>query len=194
MRRLILVAALVAAAGAAAPAQAEPRRFVLDPEHLVIDFSVMHIGYARVRGQFLAAQGSFVFDEATRALSDLVVTVDPGSVFTNHQERDGHIRGRDFLAADSHPEIRFVMTRAVAQTETTGQIEGDLTIRGVTRPATLEVTLNKIGPYPFGSNYVVGVSARGTIQRSAFGMTYALDNGWVGDDIEITIEAEAIRQ
>jgi polyisoprenoid-binding protein YceI len=135
-----------------------------------------------------------VFDESARALSDLVVTIDAASVFTNHKERDGHVRSRDFLAAEANPEIRFVMTRAVAETETTGRIEGDLTIRGVTRPATLEVTLNKIGPYPFGSNYVLGVSGRGVIKRSDYGMTYALDNGWVGDEVEITIEAEAIRQ
>ena len=194
MRRFALIVVLAVAAAVAAPAQAEPRRFVLDPEHLVIDFAVMHIGYARVRGQFLAAQGSFVYDEATRTLTDLTVSIDPRSVFTNHKDRDGHIRSRDFLAADQHPEIRFVMTRAVAESETAGRIEGDLTIRGVTRPVILEVTLNKIGPYPFGSNYVLGVSARGAITRSAYGMTYALDNGWVGDEVEITIEAEAIRQ
>lgn len=194
MKRLLIAVALAVAAAGVAPAEAEPRRFVLDPEHLVIDFAVMHIGYARVRGQFLKAEGSFVFDESARALSDLVVTIDAASVFTNHKERDGHVRSRDFLAAEANPEIRFVMTRAVAETETTGRIEGDLTIRGVTRPATLEVTLNKIGPYPFGSNYVLGVSGRGVIKRSDYGMSYALDNGWVGDEVEITIEAEAIRQ
>ena len=72
----------------------------------------------------------------------------------------------------------------------------DRELLGVTQPVTLQVTLNKIGEYPFGNPipYVVGVSVRGTVKRSAFGMSYAVDNGWVGDDIEVIIEFEAIRQ
>ena len=73
-------------------------------------------------------------------------------------------------------------------------ITGDLTIRGVTQPVTLDVRLNKIGPYPWGSNYVVGVSAETTIRRSDFGSTYALEGGLVGDEIPLTFEIEAIRQ
>ena len=76
----------------------------------------------------------------------------------------------------------------------TGKVTGDLTIRGVTRPVTLDVKLNKTGVYPYIDNYVAGISARATIKRSDFGMTYAVENGWVGDEVDIIIELEAIRE
>src|SRR5690606_28613069 len=116
------------------------------------------------------------------------------SVDSHHEERDEHLRSGDFLAADDHPEIRFVMTGAEPTGERTGKVTGDLTVRGVTRPVTLDVTWNKTGPYPFGSNYVTGISARTTLKRSEFGMTYGVENGLVGDEVEVIIELEAIRQ
>lgn len=176
------------------PVLAEPARYAIDPEHFSIMFQAGHIGYQRQIGMFLEGQGSFVFDETTHELSDLVVEIDARSVFTNHEARDNHLRSGDFLDAANHPMIRFVMTDAEATGETTGRVTGDLTIRGVTEPVTLDVTLNKIGPYPWGSNYVLGVSAETVIQRSAFGSTYALEGDMVSDDIALTFEIEAIRQ
>ena len=181
----------------AAPAAAEPATFLLDPSHVTIAFSVGHIGYADTHGLFTETTGSFVFDETTNTLSELEATVVAASVFSGHERRDNHVRNADFLDAEVHPEIRFVMTDAVAESETTGQIVGDLTIRGVTRSVTLDVTLNQIADYPFPANnpnYVLGVDASTTIQRSEWGMTYAVDNGLVGDAVEIRIGAEAIRQ
>ena len=80
------------------------------------------------------------------------------------------------------------------KTETTGTVTGDLTLRGVTKPVTLDVTLNKIGPYPFGGTYVIGISASTVLKRSDFGMTYAVENGLVGAEIVIRIDLEAIRE
>ena len=192
--RSALLGALLLAALQSVPAAAAPAEYRIDPEHLAIGFLVDHIGYARVLGQFLEARGSFVFDEETRTLSDLEVTIAADSVFTNHTDRDGHLRGDDFLAVDDHPTIAFVGRSAEATGPRTGRVTGDLTILGVTNPVTLDVTWNKSGPYPFGDTYVLGVSASTVVQRSAFGMTYAVDNGWVGDDVEVVIELEAIRQ
>ena len=178
----------------AQPAAAEPARYRLDPEHLSIGFLVRHIGYADVLGQFLEAQGSFTFDEEARTVSDVRVTIDAASVFSNHQARDDHIRKADFLDVPQFPTITFVGTAAAATGPSTGKVTGDLTIRGVTRPVTLDVTLNKTGPYPYIDNYVAGVSARTTVRRSEFGMTYAVENGWVGDEVAVIIELEAIRE
>ena len=195
-RRLPLAALAVLALATAAPAKAEPALFKIDSSHLAIAFLVHHIGYADTLGQFLEAEGSFRYDEAANRLSDLSVTIQADSVFTNHGKRDDHLRGGDFLAVDDHPEITVVGTAATATGETSGRVTGDLTILGVTRPVTLEVERNKIGPYPFGEGppYVVGISARGTVKRSDFGMSYAVENGWVGDEIEVIIELEAVRQ
>ncbi len=194
-RRVALPLLAVAIWGAIGrPAEAEPRRYRIDPEHLAIAFEAMHIGYSRVLGQFLKAEGHFVFDEATRTLHEAEIRVDARSVFTNHQARDDHLRAADFLDAQAHPEIVFRMTRAVPHSPTTGVVEGELTFRGRTLPLSVEVTLNKIGPYPWGDNHVVGVSARTVVKRSLWGSTYAVENGWVADEIPIRIELEAIRE
>jgi polyisoprenoid-binding protein YceI len=187
-------AALLVAQLAAPPAEAAPARFVIDPEHTSVAFMVSHIGYHNLLAQLLRVQGSYVFDEEARTLSDLRVTIDAASVFSNHQKRDEHVRGPDFLDVAAHPAITFVSTKAEPTGPDTGKVTGDLTIRGVTRPVTLDVTLNKTGLYPYVDNYVVGVSARATIRRSDWGMTYAVDNGLVGDEVQIIIESEAIRE
>lgn len=192
--RFAACSALVATlAVAAVPAQAEPRAYRIDPSHFSIVFNAMHIGYAPTWGLFLKGEGGFTYDEETRELSDLSVAIEAGSVFSNDERRDGHLRSDDFLSAEAHPSITFRMTEAEAKTETTGTVTGDLTLRGVTRPVTLDVTLNKIGPYPFGGTYVIGISANTTLKRSDFGMTYAVENGLVGDEVSIRIDLEAIR-
>ena len=193
MRTASFLAAFAAVVLPAAPALADPDRWEIDPAHFSIVFNANHIDYGRTWGMFLKGEGSFVFDEDTKELSDLTVTIPADSVFSNDDRRDGHLRSNDFLGAEANPLITFVMTDATPATENTGTITGDLTLRGVTKPVTLDVTLNKIGPYPWGSNYVLGVTATTTIMRSDFGMTYALEGNLVGDDIPLTFEIEAIR-
>ena len=184
----------------AARAEAAPEAYKIDPEHLSIGFLVDHIGYAKVLGLFRKAEGSFRFNRETRQLSDLTVTIDSASVYTAHDKRDEHLRGPDFLNAGEFPEIIFTMTGSEPTGERTGKVTGDLTILGVTKPVTLEVTWNKSGEYPFGGgllskpNFVTGISARGSFKRSDFGMMYAVENGLVGDSVDLIIEAEAIRQ
>jgi polyisoprenoid-binding protein YceI len=196
-RALLLAIALTLPSVAA---RAEFRNYVLDPEHTSIGFLVHHIGYADTLGLFTEVTGSFAFDETAPAVRDVRVTVRAASVFTNSDRRDDHARGGDFLDAGDHPDIVFVGRQAVPTGERTGTITGDLTLRGVAREVTFDLVWNKAGLYPFdptgGGNppYVVGVSARATIQRSDFGMTYAVEPGWVGDEIELIIEFEAIRQ
>lgn len=193
--RFAALSALVATlAVAPVPAQAEPRSYRIDPSHFSIVFNAMHIDYAPTWGLFLKGEGGFTYDEETRELSELSVAIEAGSVFSNDERRDGHLRSDDFLSAEAHPSITFRMTEAEAKTETTGTVTGDLTLRGITRPVTLDVTLNKIGPYPFGGTYVIGISANTTLKRSDFGMTYAVENGLVGDEVSIRIDLEAIRQ
>lgn len=183
----------IALAGGGA-ASAEPARYEIDPEHFSIVFSAGHIGYGAVWGMFLNGSGSFVFDEAAKTVEDLTVEVEAGSVFSNLEARDEHLRSDQFLSAEAHPVVTFTMTEAVAETETTGTITGDLTLRGQTHPVTLDVTLNKVAPYPWGDNYVVGITAQTTLTRSEWGMTYGVDGDLVADDIAMTIELEAIRQ
>lgn len=176
-------------------AQAQPYEYVIDPEHTVIAFSVDHLGFADVHAWFLETDASFTFDEEARALSNVRATIKAASVFSAHEARDDHIRKKDFLWADEHPEITFVGTGAEETGERTGKVFGDLTIRGVTKPVVLDVTWNKSGRYPFGTkHYAIGLSARTSVNRSDFGMTYAIEGGIVGDKVDILLEFEAIRQ
>lgn len=192
--RTVLASLTLATLIAAAPAAAEPRQYRLDPEHLAITFSTHHLGLADVVGQFLTAQGSFTYDEAAGDVSGMRVTIEAESVFTNHKARDDHLRGGDFLDAGDHPEIVFVSTGSEKTGESTGILRGELTILGTTRPIELTVTRLGDGTYPFGDgHYAIGYRAETTIKRSAFGMTYGVEAGWVGDEVDIWIEGEAIR-
>jgi polyisoprenoid-binding protein YceI len=191
--RRALLAALGWLLGAAGPAAAEPEEFVLDPEHTSITFFVQHLGYADLAGMFLESSGSFRFDEDTRQLANLRIAVETASVFTNHERRDGHLRSADFLNVEEFPEMVFVGRSIEPLGERSARLTGELTLLGVTRPLTLEISLNKAGRYPFlDERYAIGIDARGTLRRSEFGMTYGGD--WVGDEIRLVIGFEAIRQ
>lgn len=179
-----------------AAAQADFDSYTIDPAHFSVGFMAHHLGYNQVLGMFLAGAGSFEYDADGPAVRNIEVTVEAGSVFTNHDARDGHLRSDDFLDAEANPTVRFVGLEAEQTGDNTGLVHGELTLRGETRPVTFEVTLNKEADYPFGAGppHVVGVSVRGTVKRSEFGSTYAVDNGWVGDEVALIIEFEAIRQ
>lgn len=179
----------------AAPSLAAADRYALDDEHLSVAFYVDHIGFARQLGVFREVEGGFTYDQTARSLSDLKVVIEADSVDTFHRGRNRHVKNDDFLAADDHDQITFTMTGAEPTGETAGKVMGDLTIRGVTQPVTLDVTLNRIAEYPFGhKELTIGFSATAVIKRSDYGMTYALEGGLVGDEVEIVIEGEAIRQ
>jgi polyisoprenoid-binding protein YceI len=192
--------ALFMLAASSLPSLAAPREYKIDPEHTSIGFLVSHIGYQNVLGMFREVAGSFRFDEEAQAISDVTVTIKTASVFTNHEKRDEHLRKEEFLWTEKYPEMTFTMTSAQKTGERTGKLTGNLTLRGVTKPITLDVTLNKVGEYPFGGglfakpNYVAGMSARGSFKRSEWGVMYGTDNGWVGDEVQLIIELEGIRQ
>lgn len=177
------------------PVRAEPAEYRIDPEHVSVAFLVGHAGYANVLGQFLEVEGSYVFDEETGALSDIEVIVNTDSVFSNHDDRDDHLRSGDFLNSRRNPEMTFTADTGARTSQQTFEIAGQLELLGVARPLTLQATWNKSADYPFGrSAWVMGVSARGTVMRSEFGMSYALEGDLVGDEVEIIIEFEARRQ
>ena len=182
-----------------ATAMAEPARYTIDPDHLSVGFLVDHIGYSKVLGMFRKASGSYTFDETTGALTDVVVTIDSESVFSNHRKRDEHLRSADFLNSAEFPQMVFRSASASPVDGRRYRISGELELLGQSHSITLDATWNKSGEYPFGGGllggkpYVMGVSARGSFKRSAYGMDYSVDNGWVGDEVELIIEFEARR-
>ncbi len=195
---IIVLGALSMLAGAvlhSVPARAAPERYQIDPNHMAIAFLVSHVGFAKTLGQFTRAEGSFVFDPEKPVVSDIAVTIDSASIDTHHEKRDQHLRAQDFLWVEQHPQITFRGTLAEQTGPRTAKVTGDLTLRGVTKPVTLDVVWNKSDQYPFGDmHYAIGISARGKVKRSDFGMTYAMEGGMVGDEVEIILEFEGVRQ
>ncbi len=183
--------------GLASVAAAEPATYKVDDEHLAVGFMISHVGYADTLGQFLEAEGSFVYDDSANELESGKFVVQADSVFTGHERRDKHVRGDDFLAASDHPTIRFEAAnwRPTDDDPRRGTLEGELTLLGKTRPVSLEVTINKAADYPFGHRkYTLGISARTTIKRSEWGMSYGVDENMVGDEVRLIFEFEANRQ
>ncbi len=176
-------------------AWAAPESYRIDPEHFSIGFMVDHLGFQNQLGMFLEGEGSFTYDADAAAVSDLRVEIEADSVFTNHKRRDRHLRSPDFLNSKEFPKIIFTGTEVEKTSDTTGLVHGELELLGQTRPVTLEVTLNRAAVYPFGHEQeTLGISARTSFLRSAFGMAYAVDNGLVGDEVELILEFEAIKQ
>jgi polyisoprenoid-binding protein YceI len=197
LRRFAGALALTAAVGLAAgqPAKAEPRQYKMDPEHFAIVFMVHHLGLADTVGMFREASGSFTYDAQAQTISDVEITVQTDSVDTNHEARDEHLRGTDFLNAKEYPTMTFTADEAEVTGEKTGKIHGELTLLGETHPLTLDVEFEGARKYPFGDgHYAIGVSARGTLERSQYGMTYAVEDDIVGDEVHLIIEFEGIRQ
>lgn len=189
--------------------RAEPADWVIDAEHFSIAFGVGHVGYQQQLGLFLTASGSFRYDPDTRQLDSGRVEVAADSLFTNHQRRDDHLRGRDFLDAGNHPLIVFEATgyhsdgpgESGADSSSPeamperGMLTGNLTLLGRTLPVTLDVTINRLARYPFGHRReTLGVSAQTTILRSEWGMDYGVADNLVGDAVALRFELEAIRQ
>lgn len=182
----------------ATPAMAQAARYEIDPDHLTVAFLVDHVGYAKTLGLFRTARGSYNFDEANATLSAVRIEVDTSSVFSNQRKRDDHLKGPDFLNSSEFPRMVFTADSARRTGERSFEIAGQLQLLGQTQPLALQATWNKSAESPLGGifrkPYVMGVSARGSFKRSAFGMSYGVANGWVGDEVALIIEFEAIRQ
>ncbi len=176
---------------------AGPAGYDIDPNHFSVGFLVEHVGFARVLGFFREAKGSFTFDEETGEISAVEIVVQTASVFTNQADRDRHLKSADFLNVEEFPEMVF-RSNGTELVERKGEMTGELTLLGVSKPLTLTVQWNKSDYSPLGDGltkpYVTGMSIRGSFRRSEFGMDYGVANILVGDDVELLIEFEAVRQ
>lgn len=169
----------------------------IDSSHSGIHFTVRHLVIAKVRGQFTRWTGRVQVpdDDFNRASVDVVI--DASSIDTGVTDRDNHLRSADFFDVERHPELTFRTTSVKAAGENRLQIAGDLTIRGITRPVTLDAEFLGRAKDPWG-NERAAFSARTSLDRKDFGLTWnqALETGGVlvGDRIDIEIEVEAVRQ
>ncbi|MBW3548790.1 MAG: YceI family protein [Actinobacteria bacterium] len=172
-----------------------PGSFALDPSHSHIGFSVRHM-MGKVRGRFASFSGTVTIAEEPVA-SSVDVTIDVSSIDTRDEQRDGHLRSPDFFDTESYPDMTYRSTGLTPKGDGRCRVEGELTIKGATRPVPLDLTFEGVGVDPWG-NQRLGFSATAEIDREEFGLTWnqALETGGllVGKKVAIEIEARAVRQ
>lgn len=160
---------------AAMPAVGWAAPYVLDKSHAHVTFEVGHLGFSTVHGQFRKFDANIVFDPENVEATQVNFVIDAASVDTFWEARDKHIRSADFLDVANHPQITFVTTEVRPTGTDTADVVGDLTMRGVTLPATFQAKLNKIGPCPFPNcdKTIAGFTVTGEIDRTKYGVNYA---------------------
>ncbi|WP_329315614.1 YceI family protein [Streptomyces sp. NBC_01262] len=170
--------------------------YTIDPTHSEIGFSVRHAMVTTVRGQFAEYDGKLQIDGANPAASTAEVTIKVVSIDTNQEQRDGHLRTGDFFDAESHPEITFTSTAAEQVDAETYRLTGDLTIKGTTKPVTIDFTFNGAAKDLYG-NERVGFEGSTTINRTDWGLSYnaALETGGVliGEKVKLSFDISAIK-
>ena len=179
---------------------AEPQTtatWTIDPIHTTAEFKVRHMMITNVKGRFRVVTGSLILDERDVTNSRVEAQIEAASIDTHNGQRDAHLKSADFFDVENHPTLTFVSTSVARTPDDELAVEGDLSIRGVTRRVTFAVD----GPSaptkdPWG-NARIGLSAKTKIDRKDFGLTWnaALETGGVlvGDDVNITLDIQLLR-
>jgi len=183
-----------AAALAALPAAAFADAFAFDPAHTEVRIYWTHAGFSEQSAEFHAIDGGVTFtpDALTATRADVTVKVD--SIDTGFEALDTHLKSGDFFDAETYPEIRFVSTGIEQTGERTAKMTGDLTLRGVTKPVTLDVTVVNYGAHPVGAfiefyqGQWLGARAETVIRRSDWGMDAFIPVA--SDEIRVVISTE----
>lgn len=188
MSRMTVAALLLLATGLA---QAEAKRYDIDPVHTRIAFACRHLQFSDALGSFARPSGTLWFDPKQWSTAKVDVRIDVATLDLGDAEWRERMLRRDFFHGEKFPQARFVSTAVEGIDATRARVTGNLTLRGKTAPVTLEVTLNDVGRHPYTFKNTAGFSARTKISRSQFGMI-TLPNV-VADEVELRIEVEAIR-
>jgi polyisoprenoid-binding protein YceI len=166
----------------------------IDAAHSTVGFSVRHMMVSKVRGYFTRFSGEVVTAEDP-AQSSVTATIDMDSIDTRQEQRDAHIRSADFFDVGNHTVMTFRSTRVLSTDGGDWTLEGDLTIKGITKPVTLELEVNGFGPDAYGGTRA-GFSAKTSISRKAYGVDIdmPMDGGGVvvGDKVDVELEIEAV--
>ena len=159
--------------------------------HASINFKIKHLGYSWLTGRFDSFSGMFSYDAANPEASRIQVEIDTASLDSNHAERDKHLKGGDFLDADSFPAATFVSSAYKVIDENNGEISGELTLHGVSQTITFPVEKIGEGEDPWGG-YRAGFSGKTSLKLSDYGINYNL--GPASTEVELALHIEGIRQ
>lgn len=186
--RLTLAAVLATLSGAAFAA---PETFVIDGAHTFPRFSYSHFGFSTQLSRFNKTSGKIVLDREAKTGS-VDVVIDTTSVDTGFDVFNGHIQGEDFLSTEKFPTATFKSTKVRFEGDKPVAVEGDLTIKGVTKPVTLTLTSFILQPHPMLKKDAIGANATTKISRTEFGAGKYAPN--VGDEVTIDLAVEAIKE
>jgi len=168
--------------------------YTLEPNHTQVVFAIKHMGISTFYGRFGKISGTLNFDPAKPEASVLNVQIDMHVVETHVPELDNTLSNSVFQS-DKFPTATFTATKLQKTGDASGIVTGDLTIAGVTRPVSLNVTFNGgRGTGDATQPYRIGFDATASVKRSDFGLTQMMWSGFVGDDVQLMIEAEAVRK
>ncbi len=186
-RRAALAAALSLFA---ASAFAAPVTYKLDPNHTNVLASWSHFGFSNPFANFGQVDGTLVYDAEDVSKSSVEVKLPLAGLNSFTADFDEHLRSADFFDAAKYPEITFKSTKVESAGKGKLKVTGDLTVKGVTKPAVLDVTLNKAGVQPLAKREAVGFDATTTLKRSEFGVDKYVPN--VSDEVKLQITTEAV--
>lgn len=162
--------------------------YEIDPSHTNVIWGINHMGFSTYYGRFNKIEGTLNFDAKAPEKSKLDVTINPASVDTNNEKLQAELIGPQWFDTAKYPRITFVSTKIEKLSATGGKVTGDLTLHGVTKPVTLDVTFNGAGANPIMKVEELGFSAKGKIKRSDFNVSQYIP--MVGDEVELTISSE----
>lgn len=171
-------------------------RWTLDTDHSSIDFAVRHMAIATVRGRLRSFEGA-VETREDGTIESVHVTIDAASIDTGVQQRDDHLRSPDFLDAANHPKLTYDATRVQPLGGGRHRVDGELTIRGVAKPVSLEIEVTPTVKDPWG-NTRAAATGSGSLDRTQFGLVWnqALELGGVlvANEVKLTVEVEAVAE
>jgi polyisoprenoid-binding protein YceI len=188
MKKLI---ALVLAAGFSAAALAAPETYVIDDSHTFARFSYSHLGFTTQESRFDCAKGKITIDRAAKTGST-DITIDTNSINTGSTTFNGHLKGADFFDVEKFPTITYKSTKFNFIGDALASVDGNLTIKGITKPVNLKVTSFKCQPHPMAKKDACGANATATIKRTEFNAGKYAPN--VSDDVTLTFSVEAIKE
>jgi len=164
----------------------------IDPVHSQPNFEVQHMGFSIQRGSFTKSTGKVTIDRAAKKGS-VDVTIDAASIHTIDPRLDTHVKSPDFFNVEKYPTITFKSTNLVFDGDRVVEVNGDLTLLGITKPVVLKVANEHCGEHPINKKPMCGADATAMVKRSEWGMKYGLPRA-VGDDVRIVIPIEAYRE
>lgn len=186
MKRLALAAALAAAL----PAFAQQETYSIDPAHTTPFFEVKHLGMSTQRGFFNKASGKITVDRAAKKGS-ADITIDMTAISTSVPKLSDHLRAEDFFDVAKYPTATFKGSDFKFEGDKLVAVNGDLTMRGVTKPVSLRVDGFNCGAHPMNKKAMCGADITTTVKRSEFGVKYGIPA--VGDDVKLSIPVEAFK-